>query len=190
MAIEHGQQGQADAGAPGRNDDAMRELRRIGIARTVRRVVQIMELGDRRVAVQQAFNVELCRDRCHIVGCQDRDEAVHHLAPAPEIVACRAAVFRQARHGALEGVAVEVRHARHDEAGHGFGAFRRSRRDRDDGAIGCDVDQHIRFDAEAAGRGDQCCLGKMLHVRACRRIVPGISEARASLTVIALLRSQ
>ena len=141
-AIQHGQQRQADAGALRRGHDAMREFRRIGIARTVRRVVQVVELGDRGVAVQQALHVELRRDRLDVIGGQDREEAVHHLAPAPEIVALGSRAFGQARHRTLEGVRVEVRHAWDDEARQAFGVFGGLRELRSDDAVRADVDQH------------------------------------------------
>ena len=44
-------------------------------------------------------------------GVSRSSEAVHHLAPGPEAVAAGAARLGEAGHAALEGVAVQVRHA-------------------------------------------------------------------------------
>src|SRR3546814_18508316 len=62
----------------------------------------------------QHLDVELRRDSLDLLGRQPGDEAVHHLAPGPEGVVPAAAglgMLGEPRHGALEGVAVQVRHA-------------------------------------------------------------------------------
>ena len=56
-------------------------------------------------------DIKLRGDRLDIVGRDRERDAIHHLAPGPEIVRPGAAVFRQPRHRALKGMAVKVRHA-------------------------------------------------------------------------------
>jgi hypothetical protein len=127
-AIQHRQQCQPDPCLPGRGDDAQRHLGAVGIGRAVRRVVQ-------------ALGVELGRDRLRVVGRDGGEEAVHHVPPLPEIVAAGPGALGQPRHGALEGVAVEVGDPRHHQAFDpltGSGA----RRHGGEGAVGVDVEPH------------------------------------------------
>ncbi len=71
-----------------------------------------MEFGDGGVAVLQHFDIELHGDRMRLLGRQALHELVHQLAPGPEIVVRRGAHVGQPGHGTLEGVRVQVRHAR------------------------------------------------------------------------------
>ena len=111
MGIEARQQRQADAGRRGGGDDARRGLGGIGVARAVGRIVQVVELADRGEARFQHLDVGQRRDRLDVVGGHPRQEAVHHLAPGPEAVVLRTMPLGEAGHGALEGMAVHVRHA-------------------------------------------------------------------------------
>ena len=120
MGVEHRQQRQADAGLRGGAGDARGELGRVGVGGAVRGVVQIVELGHRGEAGLQHLHVGERGDRLDVVGGEDGEEAVHHLAPGPEI----AAALGQARHAALEGVAVQVGHAGQRDAGEAGGVVR------------------------------------------------------------------
>jgi hypothetical protein len=103
-----------------------------------------MELGDAGVAGLQHLDIELGRDRLDLVRVQHADEAVHLLAPAPEIVARAGGGLGQPGHGALEGVAVQIGHAGQHDAGDRLGiAAHRPRRDTGNVAAGVDLDQDV-----------------------------------------------
>ena len=123
--IEHRQMGQADAGRALRRQDRKGQLGRIGISAPVGLVVQVMELAHGGIARLQQLDVELGGDRLQLIGADALEEAVHHLAPGPERGLARCQALGEPRHGALESVAVEVRHARQHDAGEPLGAFRR-----------------------------------------------------------------
>ncbi|MNV63552.1 hypothetical protein D3C71_1561530 [compost metagenome] len=96
----------------GGGGDALGHFGTVGVGRTIRAVVQVMELTDPGEAGFQHFHIGLLGDRLHRLGLQMRQEAVHQLAPAPEAVAAVAADLGQPGHAALEGVAVQVAQAR------------------------------------------------------------------------------
>ena len=111
MRVEDRQQRHPDAGLRRRRENALRHLGDVSVWRPVGVVMQIVELADAGEAGFQHLRVELRRDRLDIVGRDRERDAIHHLAPGPEIVRAGAAIFRKPRHGALKSVAVEVRHA-------------------------------------------------------------------------------
>ena len=108
--VEHRKEGERDAGARGRSRHPLRHFGEVAVGAAVRRVVQVMELGNPGVASLQHLAIELGRDRLGVVGAEPVDEAVHHLPPGPETVFAGTGAFGEPGHRALEGVAVEVRH--------------------------------------------------------------------------------
>ena len=139
-----------------------RHLGRIGVAGTGGVVVQVVELADGGEARLQHLHVEPGRDRLDIVGRHPRQEAVHHLAPGPEAVVLRAATLDEARHGALEGVAVHVGHAGHRDAGEALGTGRRRSVGRDGRDVApLDRDEHV---AAPAGLEEGMWDVKLSHV--------------------------
>ena len=109
MRVEDRQQGERDAGLGRGRRDRRRHLGGLGVGAPVGVVVQVVELADTGEARLQHLHEGQRGDRLEIVGCEPLDEAVHRVAPGPEIVAPGAARrFGEPRHGALEGVAVEI----------------------------------------------------------------------------------
>jgi hypothetical protein len=102
-AVERGQERDGDAAVFRRFQVALEE---VGGA-----VVHVVELAHGGVAVSQHVDVKLRGDRARLRRREARNEAVHQLAPGPEIVLAGPLRFREARHRALEGVRVQVRHA-------------------------------------------------------------------------------
>jgi hypothetical protein len=94
----------------------------VGIGRAIDVVMQVVELADRGEPGLQHLHVDEGRDRLDVVGRQLREEAVHHLAPGPETVGPRSAPFGEPGHGALEGMAVQIRNAGHRDASDSLGA--------------------------------------------------------------------
>ena len=121
LAIEHRQQGEADARRLGRRHDALRHLGHVVVGPAVGLVMEIVELGHRGEARLEHLHVGEGRDRLEVVRRQPLDEAVHRLAPGPEGIGLAAAPLGEARHGALEGVAVQVGQAGHGHAGEALG---------------------------------------------------------------------
>ena len=118
LAIQDRQQRQPQAGRVRACRDAPGQFRAIAVAAAVRWVVQIVELGDAGVAGLQHLDIEMGRDRFDLRRREALDETVHGPAPRPEIRPFLAArPFGQPGHGALEGMAVQVRHAGDDRAG-------------------------------------------------------------------------
>ena len=106
MAIEAGQQRDADSGPPRRRQVPPRHLGDVRVGRAVGLVMQVVEFGDTRETPFEEFDVELRRDRLGILGREQPDEAVHGVPPGPEaVLPGRAAALCAAGHGALEGVA-------------------------------------------------------------------------------------
>ena len=66
VAIQHREKCEANPGIVGSGFDTMGQLSLIVVARPVRRVVQVVEFGDRGVAVHETFDIELRGDRLHI----------------------------------------------------------------------------------------------------------------------------
>jgi hypothetical protein len=117
LGVEDRQQGQPDAGRAGRRRDALRRLGDVLVRPPVRGMVQVVELADRREAGLQHLGEGEGRDGLDGVGVEAVEEAVHDLAPGPEAVGRGAAALGQARHAALEAVAVQVGQAGHRRAG-------------------------------------------------------------------------
>src|SRR5581483_7791077 len=65
-----------------------------------------------REAGLEHLHIELGCHRLAIVGAHTMGEAIHDLAPSPETVGGGPSYLRKAGHTALEGMAVEVGHAR------------------------------------------------------------------------------
>jgi hypothetical protein len=122
--VGHRQHRDSDAGRARRVDHARAEFRDLRIARTVLRVMHVMEFAHRRIAALEHLDVQPARDRRERVGRDLQREAVHQVAPAPEAVGGIRAVFGEPRHRALERVRMQVRHA----GQHGPGRARRARR--------------------------------------------------------------
>ncbi len=163
VGIEHRQQGQADTGLVGGGGNPCTHLGSIGIGAAVGIVVQVMELADAGEAAFQHFHVGLGGDGLHRVRTQMGQEAVHQLAPAPEAVTVTAADLGQASHAALEGMAVQVGQARHQDAGAGvavLGALPRA--DRRDATV-----LHLQADIAGPTLGQQG-VGGMETVRGTR----------------------
>src|SRR4051794_2765518 len=100
--------------------------------------VNVVELGDRGVAVAQQVDIEEVRDDLRLVRREALDEAIHELAPGPKVVFGAAAQLGQSGHRALERVRVQVRHSRQHRAGERLRAARPGL-DRNDLAL---VDRH------------------------------------------------
>ena len=144
MGIEHRQQSEADARLPGSGCDATSHLGWIGIRGAVRGVMQIVELGDRSEARLQHLGIELGRDRLHLLRPEPLEEAVHHLPPGPEAVPGWAGHLGQARHAALESVAVQIGETgQADGVALGGGTGLPARLDRGDDARLVDLDHHV-----------------------------------------------
>ena len=116
MGIEYRQQGQRDARPRSGRHDALAHLGDVGVVAAVAVVMQIVEFADAREARFQHFDVELRGDRFDLIWRHRQRKAIHDLAPAPETVGRWPARFRQARHAALECVAVKVGHCRQEDA--------------------------------------------------------------------------
>ena len=71
-------------------------------------MVQVVEFPDPGETGFQHLGIGERGDRLDLVRTQPLQEAVHDLAPGPEAVGRRTAHFGQARHAALEGVAVQI----------------------------------------------------------------------------------
>ncbi len=124
--------------------------------------MQIVELADPGEAGLQHLHIGLGGDGLDIVGVQPVEKPVHQLAPAPEVVLTGAAVFREPRHAALEGVAVDVAEPREAD---GVALDARGRRD-----AGGDVDDqagiHHELDLLGPGLANQGALEpQLLHRR-------------------------
>ena len=99
-------------------------------------MVQVVEFADAGEAAFQHFHVGVGGDGLHRVRAQMGQEAVHQFAPAPEAVTVTAADLGQPGHAALEGVAVQVGQARHQDADAGVTVLRAlPRADRGDAAV-------------------------------------------------------
>ncbi|MCY1397974.1 hypothetical protein D9M71_129980 [compost metagenome] len=82
-----------------------------------------MELGDAGVAGLEHLDIELPGDDFHLLRIEPAHQAVHQLAPGPEAVVGVARHLGKAGHGALEGMGVQVGHARQHRPLEAFGAF-------------------------------------------------------------------
>ncbi len=142
--VQHRQQRQADAGVRGRVGECLRHRRRVGVAAAVQVVLQVVELADVRVAAGKKLEVEVRGDRPQLGRRDAQCDAVHAVAPRPEVVVRRVTAFGQASEGALEGVAVRVDHAREHRTGNRLGVVGRGDigHDLGPGAVGAGHEQH------------------------------------------------
>ena len=76
------------------------------------RVMQVVELRDGGIAVLQQLDVKVARNRARLLRREALHEAVHELAPGPEIVLAAGARFGEPRHTALKRMRMEIRHSR------------------------------------------------------------------------------
>ncbi len=126
VRIKHRQQSEPDAGVGGGGGDAFGELRAARVGLTVRRIVEIVELGDGAVTRLQHFDIGLRRDRLDLIGVHGQRKAVHGLAPRPERIFAVAAPLGEPRHRALESVAVHIGERRQAERVALVAGFRRN----------------------------------------------------------------
>ena len=123
MAVEHRQQGQADAGGTGGLADAQGQFGRVCVRLAVGVVMHVMKFRDRGITGLEHFDVQLTGDDAELLRADFSDEAIHQIAPGPETVVRIARHFRQPGHGPLEGMGVQIRHARQQRTAQPFGAI-------------------------------------------------------------------
>jgi hypothetical protein len=151
-----------------------------------------MEIADLGVAAGQQLGIQLGRNRLELLGRDAVGRAVHAVAPAPEIVGrmgAGAAAFGQARHGALEGMAVRVDQAGQHRAGQTRGACRLLRRGAGLNALPAAVGGHRQQDvfgpcALHPGLGREKCLGVAAHGVSVFRRKGGRRRCSAPETII------
>ena len=112
MSVEHRQKRDRDAGASGRGQDSIGHFRRLIVGLAVGGVVEVVKLGDGCESRLQHLDIGLRGDRLHVVRRHHQREAIHGLAPGPERIRLLGPDFGKSGHGALEGVAVQVRRRR------------------------------------------------------------------------------
>lgn len=112
LRIKHWQERQSDPDGRGRRHDPAGQLDRIAVGTPVRVVMKVVELADARETPLQHLEIGEGGDRLDVVRREAAEEAVHDLAPGPEAVGTGAAPFGEARHPALESVAMQVRNTR------------------------------------------------------------------------------
>ena len=112
MGVEDRQQRQPDPGLGGRGGDPHSEFGRVIVGAPVGLVMQVVELGHRSEAAFQHFDEGQGRDGLHVLGREPSREAIHLLAPGPEMIVAPAPALGQPGKAALEGVAMKVGHAR------------------------------------------------------------------------------
>ena len=123
----------------------------------LRGIVYVVKFGHRRVAVLQHLYIELARNRVRLFGREPLHELIHELAPGPEVVVRRRAYFGEARHRALEGMRMQVRHARQHRTRHPLGAGGPAIRFHGHDVAALDADAHV---ARPAGR--QQCVARVV----------------------------
>ncbi len=177
--IDAGHQRQPHPGGVGGGQDAQGEFAAVLVGRAVRLVLQVVELAERGGAGLQHLDLQLGGDGLDILRTNAAEEAVHQLPPAPETVAGAAGLLGEPGHGALEGVRVQVRQARHHGACQACIA-------------GCGVhagDPAGRVDLDGDARlpavGQQGAGGMQAHQpgRPSRCAGPGISTCRRGMAV-------
>ena len=115
--VMHGQKRQPDAGAGAGGGDARRHLGDIVVMAAAGAVMQIVKLDIGGVTGLEHLHLHEAGDGLNVVGRQVVQKAVHDLAPCPEGVARLGALgLAEAGHGALECVAVQVRHRGQQQA--------------------------------------------------------------------------
>jgi hypothetical protein len=125
VRVEHRQQRERDARGLGGRGDARGHLGRIRVRPAIGLVVHVVEFAHAREPALEHVDVRLRGDGLDVVGRHARHEAVHELAPAPEVVRLRPAILGESGHAALEAVAVHVRHAGQHDAGNLVAGLRR-----------------------------------------------------------------
>ncbi len=110
--VQGGQQRQADAHPLRRAHQCQGHFAGLGIGPALRVVVQIVEFADLRVARPQQLGVQVGGDGLQLPRRHVMRDAVHAVAPAPEVFVAVLAAFGEAGDGPLERVAVSV-----DQAG-------------------------------------------------------------------------
>ncbi len=110
VGVERGEERERDTRPPRRCRDAFGHLGGVGVGGACGVVVEVVELADAGEPGLEHLHVEVGCDGLDVVGGHGEGEAVHLRAPGPEVVAGGAAELGEARHGALEGVAVDVGH--------------------------------------------------------------------------------
>ena len=117
ILIEHRQQRQADAGCGSRRCDAGGHFGKVSIGLTARLVMDVVELHIGGIACLQHLHLHEGGNRFHILRRQLVEKAEHQLAPGPETVPrIRSPPLGQSRHGALEGVGMQVGRGRQQQA--------------------------------------------------------------------------
>ncbi len=116
--VERRQQSKADARGRRRIDQRLTHDARIVVRPAVGLVVQIVKFADRCVAGLQEICIQLRSDRVEQFGTHAAGELIHRFTPRPETVVVRRALFGESGHGALEGMAVYIRHTRNGGAVH------------------------------------------------------------------------
>ena len=115
MGIEHRKQRHSDADAARRGQNTAGHFRRLRVRRTIGRVMEVVELGDGGEASLQHLDIGCAATASTSSGDIIEREAIHGLAPRPELVVPVAPDFGKSGHCALEGVAVQIRRPRaHD----------------------------------------------------------------------------
>ena len=114
VGVEHRQMCQLQPRRLRRSENRQRQFLAPRIGRAVQIVVQIVELGDPRIASLQERQVQPRRNRLYVLGRQGQRKEIHDVAPRPEAVHRIAAHFGQASHRILKRVAVQIGDARHN----------------------------------------------------------------------------
>ena len=120
MRVEHRQERQAQANGLSGGDDAAREFGRIGVGSAPAVVVQVVEFDRASKTGFGHFEEGLGCDRLHIVGVEQAREAIHHVAPGPELVGA-GGTLGEPSHTTLERVRVQVANAGYGETGDDIG---------------------------------------------------------------------
>ena len=108
--IKDRQQGQPASRRCGGSGDPLTHFRQAVVWAAVGLMVQVMKLGDRSEAGFEALHLDEGGYRLDIVRFERIEKPVHERTPGPKAVsAARATLFRHAGHGALKGMAVQVR---------------------------------------------------------------------------------
>ena len=118
MGIKHREQRQANASFRTRCGNACRVFCDVVIGAAIRVVVQIMKFANACESLFQHFHIKLGGNCFNVVGRHFESEFIHQFAPAPETVGPGPPGFCKACHGALEGVGMEIGHARENRPVH------------------------------------------------------------------------
>ena len=157
VGVEHRQQREADSHLLRRLGEREGHRQLVLVGRAVLAVVQVVELADLRVAAGQQLGVELCRDGLQLARRDAQRDAVHAIAPGPEVVRLAVALLGQTDEGALERMAVRVDQTgqhRAVEAPRLRGRLGRghARPDLDPMPVGIGAQQHVRLPASVQPR--------------------------------------